>query len=231
MTQTPFEITRPATWPTALLEAVAEIDARTPHADYPSDLRVPAEAAGLLWDVLPHRYVFARHFTRLLPHEFDSIRRDGLCLHERALFDHRIDAARAHGFLQATIAERLKVASIPAAEHGRRGQRDFGWMTVGPSSEERPASVGPLHNTWGGDGLYFATGTQSLLCQRLLKDLGQPVAVHVALPLADTSTLRFWPALENLLLGTVRGLPHVRGDASSSRAISASSILGFDELN
>ncbi len=227
--EAPIDISSPKTWPDSLAAAVAELNRRTAHAAHPSDLEIDAEGAAAIWAVLGHKRVLARHFTRLLPHELGSIRAAGLRLYSRALFDERIDEAAAHGYFDTAIAEVLKSASIPAAEHGKRGDRDFVCLTVGPVLEENAHAVEPLIGTWGGEGIYFASGAKPY--RSLLQGLGRPAVVHVSLSLANRSMPRFWPPPEQLLLGKVRDLPELFGDVFSREAISPSAIIDVELLD
>lgn len=220
-----IDIDSPGTWPESLATAMASVDRQTALADYPTDLEIDPQDAARVRAALGHTRIRARHFTRLLPHEVKWIRDTGLRLHSRALFDERIAAAAANGYFDAATAEVLRSVSIPAAEADKRGDRDFVCLTIGPVAELSPHSVAALIGTWGGEGVYFASGAKPY--RSLLQGLGRPTAVHVGLSLADESMLRFWPPIEQLLLGRLRNLPDNFGDVFSREPIPASAIIGL----
>jgi hypothetical protein len=226
--ETLIDVSSPATWPTPLLDAVTELDARVARAEWPGDLEIGAEGTAAVWDALDGNRLLVRHFTRLLPHEAESIRDIGLELYSRALFDRRIEEANAHGYFDKGTAERLKAVTIPAAEAEQRGVRNFVCFTVGPIFEQEPDNVAELISKWGGEGLYFAAGAKPYL--PLLQTLGKPAAVHVGLLLANESRPLSYCAIENLLLGQFRHLPDIFGDVFSRASVPANAIIEIELL-
>lgn len=223
-----IDVAQPESWPSTLLEAVANSDRVVGDASTPGDLSFSEDARDAVNRAFTGLDLATRHFTRLLPHEIESIAASGLALHSRQLFDERIDGAVGHGYLDEAMGSELKAITIPAAELGRRGSRDFVCMTVGGVFEYDPASTAELITNWGGEGIYFAAGAPPYIS--ILRGLGTPCAVHVNLSLADPSALRFWPPLEKLLLAGFRGMQEIGGDVFSSRAIPPTAISAIEEL-
>lgn len=227
--ETLISVDSPESWPKSLRDAISDLDARVPPASYATDLELSQQDLASVRVALGSNSVRARHFTRLLPHEFDWIRAAGLRLFSRELFDERIDAAMDHGYFGPATADVLKRSSIPAAEAGKRGDRDFVCLTIGPVAEESPGAVERLIGTWGGEGIYFATGAKPYLS--LLRALGRPTAVVARVSPVGRSALRFWPPVEQLMLGRFRNLPDSFGDVFSREAIPAGDIVCFEMLD
>lgn len=212
----------PASWPHDLKSIVAKLDRITPSSAHVADLALSPAAEDRILDTLKGQNLQAHHFTRLLPHEAEMILDTGLRLHSRELFDQRIEAAYENGYLAAATAESLKASSIPAAEAGRRGNRNFVWMTTGCMLEEGRTSIAPLLCSWGGEGIYFSAG--ALPYSSLLRSMGRPAMVEVHLSLDSPESLTFYPALGRLFLGAFRGLDGVMGDISSRDEVAASAL-------
>lgn len=202
----------PATWPLSVQRIVegnpCPLDVEEALADF--SLRV-------------------RHFTRLLPHEVQAIEDEGLRLYSRELFDRRIRDAACLGYISADVADELRRVTIPEAEDGQRGNRDFVCFTAGPSLETDPGSVRPLVQTWGGEGIYFAAGAKPYF--PLLQTLGTPTAVHVNLPLSLQPSLTFFPSLEELLRRWSRDSEPIFGDVFSKLPIEPEHIHQIEQLN
>jgi hypothetical protein len=225
---TPVDVNSPEPWPAPLLAAVAESDAHVAGAECPGDLEIRAISMAAIWAALRGNRLIVRHFTRLLPHEVESIRTIGLELYSRALFDRRIEDANAHGYFDETTARRLKAITIPAAEASRSRGRAFVCFTAGRMIEQEPENVAELISNWGGEGIYFAAGAQQ--DSHLLRSLGEPTAVHVGLLLESESRPLFFPAIEKLLLGRFRNLSGIVGDVLSPDAIPPEAIIKIETL-
>jgi hypothetical protein len=73
-----IDVDEPESWPAPLLELVEGWREAMPDCEYVEDLMFPAETeAQLLLQLEGHR-LRAYHCTRLLPHESEQIRIDGL---------------------------------------------------------------------------------------------------------------------------------------------------------
>lgn len=117
------------------------------------------------------------HCTRLLPHEIEEIRCEGLSPLSRDLIERRIRRAVAAGHLQPAIAARLLDVNEACAE-GRNGRTYF-IFTKSLLAEE--GGVVWLLSCWGGEAIYArheahpATGA-------CLRKLGVPCIVEAAIP-------------------------------------------------
>lgn len=215
----------PATWPGSVTDLIAEIDRRVATCTYAQSLDFAPGDEAAVWDAIDGVAVAARHFTRLLPHEEESIRALGLRMHSRELFDWRIDEAVARGFMNQSDGDTLKAVTIPAAG-SQQGKRDFVCVTVGPTWEEEPDGVELLIGHWGGEGIYFAHGAVDY--QPLLRTLSRPAAVHLAVH--PSRTLSF-PPLPKILLGRYRNLKGAFGDVLLSDPVPPEGIVGIEYLD
>ena len=137
------------TWPAALCDALAEAVADWILETAASDLEVPlsdTEVTALL-DGRPLRVY---HATRLLAHEIESVRGDGLHALTPELVERRIGGAVNAGAITATDAERFRAQTVYA--NGSRGRRSDQVCAVAGLSAftEGWRGVWPLLNTWGG---------------------------------------------------------------------------------
>jgi hypothetical protein len=194
----------PSQWPDAVRALCGEWESEVAATEYLSDLELGDSADSALRASLQGQQLRAYHATRLLPHEVDGIRSDGLRVFSRQLVDNRIDAAHAHGHLTGVEADELRAAHMFAVgEDTDRGNRSGLWVTL------RMASLGlggwPLMSHWGGEGINFSSGATHL--GPLLRRLGRPTIVVVAVPVASSWRQQgCYPSLDRLFLGSWRGL-------------------------
>lgn len=160
------------TWPEALRVAASRY---RPGGDLLADDR--------LFDLLDRRPLRAYHATRLLPHEVESIRRDGLRPLSVEHVEQRLTDAERVGALTADELARLAarhVFSPESAAHGQiGGRRGRVCAVVGRSSVSRRGLGLPL-STWGGEAIYWTAGD---LADRLAQ-IGAPAVVVLNLELS-----------------------------------------------
>lgn len=114
-----------STWPNTVRALCRDWDAGVPATDYLSDLDLDSEAEDGLRSALQGHRVRAHHATRLLAHEVDGIRREGLRAFSRQLFEDRINTPYAHGHLTRSERDDLQVPHIFATgEATKRGNRN-----------------------------------------------------------------------------------------------------------
>jgi len=194
----------PDSWPNALSGLIQCIDAQVPASQYVTDLAVPDEADVEIRYVLSGVRVKAFHATRLLPHEGEGIRANGLRVFGRELFDDRIECAFRTGHITEPQREALHAAHMFAVgEENDRGHRSGVCLTL------RQASFGngsqALLSNWGGEGIYFSSGASALT--PLLQRLGRPAIVVCAAQVKPTQREQpNYPDLGKTLLGAWRGL-------------------------
>lgn len=197
------------TWPTWVRQLVEEWDDTVPESEFWENLHVPDGGTDELVAALAGHRLRAYHCTRLLAHEAQAIRQQGIRVFARDLFDERITAAASHGAI--TDADRdalLRGHMYGCGEAHSRGQRAGQVCLVTGRSvfDHDPDAVRPLLSSWGGEGIYFSSGTARL--EPLLRTLGTPTVVVTALPmLTDHRSMRWFPPLSHRLLATWRRVP------------------------
>lgn len=197
------------TWPTSVRQLVEEWHNTVPESAFWEDLRVPDGGTDKLVAALAGHRLRAYHCTRLLAHEAQSIRLHGIRVFSRDLFDERITAAAWHG----AMADADRDALLRGHMYGRGEAHSRGHragqvcLVIGRSVfDHDPDGVHPLLSNWGGEGIYFSSGTARL--EPLLKTLGTPTVVVTAVPmLAGHRMMRWFPPLCHLLLATWRRAP------------------------
>jgi hypothetical protein len=209
-------------WPAWLCEVIADVDARTDDADATSDLPVTTEDDAAVREALNGCRLVAYHATRLLPHEPDGIREQGLRVFGRALFDDRINAAFGAGELDAHQRDELLLAHMFAVgEVTKRGKRSGVATTLGVASFDNGGWR--LLSTWGGEGIYFSGGALHL--QPLLGSLGVPAIIQVRVPIeARAQDQQCWPCLARLMLAEWRGM-HAGADLVHPNPIPGRDVL------
>lgn len=191
-------------WPDAVRGLCRKWNSGVPASDYLDDLELDDGADDNLRAALQGHRVRAYHATRLLAHEVDGIRRDGLRVFSRQLFEERIEAAHAHGHLTRSERDELQAAHMFAiGEDTRRGNRAGLWTTLRLTSLDQGGWN--LMSNWGGEGIYFSSGAEHLA--PLLQRLGQPAIVVAAVEVAPSWREQgCYPSLDRVFLGAWRGL-------------------------
>lgn len=194
----------PGSWPQALCDLIQRIDTQTVSNQYVTDLAVPDQADVEIRYVLSGVRVKAFHATRLLPHEGEGIRANGLRVFGRELFDDRIEGAFGQGHITKPEREALHSAHMFAVgEENDRGRRPEVCLTLRQASFEN--GIEPLLSNWGGEGIYFSSGALTLT--PLLQRLGRPAIVVCVAQIKPTHEEQpINPDLGKTLLGAWRGL-------------------------
>ncbi|WP_326647258.1 hypothetical protein [Streptomyces sp. NBC_01750] len=149
-----------ATWPRPLADLVDRLvdDAcHTGHApEYYQDLDILSLENAVLEHLEGH-LVRARHSTRLLDHEKDAIRAQGLRLLNAGLVNDRLDQAHDLGHLTDAEYETLRSVNETVPEHrgwGRREDQVCLTMSIAPMTY----NIGGIHRLltyWGGEAIYW----------------------------------------------------------------------------
>lgn len=228
---TPIDVNLPETWPESLRLTVEELDRNTVQNHYISDLSINEEDNSSISAALEGRDLVARHFTRLLPHEIDSIKSTGLRTYSQELFDQRIDDAGIYGYFDEDTARQLKASTIPAAKDRNRGDRNFrlrhSWSCAGTGSVRRLRAT----RARGAKEFFFAAGAKrNRAVLRFLTQQSRPAVVKVHLLVSAASQLGFYPPIANLLLGRFREMPGVQDDVFSRAAVMPDSISAIEFL-
>ncbi|NGO87937.1 hypothetical protein GPA20_31135 [Streptomyces sp. 196(2019)] len=194
---------------------MAEAARRLGHApeNYQDVDLLPYEDTALA--LLEGHLVRARHHTRLLDHEKDAIRTQGLRLLDAQLVKGRLDQAHARGYLTAQERERLQTVNetVPG-QHGP-GRRE-GQVCLTLSAAPQLHNVHGIHRLlthWGGEAIYWQHGEGSPALAAKLRSLGVPSVVTALLDLAAPGQERpsIFPSLVHVFAG--KALGHEPADA------------------
>lgn len=210
------------TWPAGLRDAlagyVADVDPETAAGDLEvllTDEQVTTLLAG--------RPLRMYHATRLLPHEVESVRRDGLHALSPEHVEQRIAGAVKVGTMTTEEADRTRAQTVYAT--GFKGSRsDQVCAVLGLTNfSEGWHGVWPLLATWGGEATYVHANDAT---RTWLGTLGTPSVVVLDLPLAAASWLMF-PGLGMALAGHLGGLLSRGADVFYRASVPASSVVAI----
>lgn len=132
---------------------------------------------------MEERSIRAWHYTRMTDAEAAALIRDGVHLSDLAAIRRRLDGQVAAGAFSAEVAEALLAGSPFQSEQLGSRSNKF-WMVPHPRDIE-DGGVELLLESWGGEAVYFWQQDPDL--QSLLKGLGRPRVIELAVPLAITN--------------------------------------------
>lgn len=217
-----------ATWPAGLRVQVAKWNGDLDGEEHWQDVAIPPALSVELESTLAGWRVLSYHSTRLLDHEVDRVRAEGLRPFSQDLFDRKIEEAVGVGAITAAEGDTLLRGHMyRCGEHPERGplaREGQVWLVAGRADfEHDPEAFEELLLHWGGEGIYFAAGNERVKSK--LQKLGKPSIVVVALPvIAPERPHSWWGPLANLLLAVHRGEPaHV--DVCCWSPVSADAVL------
>ncbi len=130
------------------------------------------------------RSIRAWHYTRMTDAEADALVHDGVHLSDLAAIRRRLDAQVAVGAFSADIAEALFAGSPFRSDQFDARSNKF-WMVSHPRDID-DGGVELLLGSWGGEAVYFWQSDPADL-QTLLKRIGRPRVIELAVPLAATN--------------------------------------------
>lgn len=176
------DVDDPGTWPERVREWV-ERWGRQRIADLHEGTDVSTAQEDGFRDLLEGTRLLAYHSTRLLEHEIEAIRRDGLAPLSAELVSGRIDRAWEQGYLPEPERDALHGAHIfasPSVDMLKLKGRTRGvYLLLGRSAFDwQRDHIHEWLNTWGGPALYEGVSPKRL---SLLKELGRPTIVAAAL--------------------------------------------------
>lgn len=153
-----------------------------PHPTNPYGSDYVAFTDGLVpW--MEDRAIRAWHYTRMTDSEVDDIARDGVHLSDSANLRRRLDGQVAAGIFSTAIAKALFAGSPFQDKQQISSRSNKFWMASHPLDVEN-SGVKLLLESWGGEAVYFWQRDPKL--QSLLKSIGRPRVIELAVPLATT---------------------------------------------
>lgn len=199
------------TWPPEVrrqAEAIARMVRGT--ARYVEDMMVAPELASEFRRLFVGHRLRAYHATRLLGHEVEMVRLQGLRPLSKELVIERIERAYESGDLTHEDRDRLLSGNV-FAEGRSAGREGHVSLFLSRTPLDRMVhAVRPLLTTWGGEGIYMAKGGSSLR-ETLLQSMGTPTIVVVEADLGPD--------------------PHVHGIYADLWKLFAARLLGREPLS
>ena len=223
-----------STWPVAVTERTQVLgDELRNTTEYTNDLEVPFHAEDDFRALLGGCLVRAYHATRLLEHEVQMIRTQGLRTLSLELVNEKIESAREQSCISPSEYDLLKSAHVFAVgeEANRSGECSF-FLPVS-MLDFRSSGVNPLLRSWGGEAFSMSSGAQQL--PDLLAGLGRPAIVVANIDLSPGRHLVF-PGVQQLFVGRYLGLRDVLAGVHYSSPVPAECIVeiwqpGGDEFD
>jgi hypothetical protein len=218
----PIDLDNQVTWPEASRRSAEEhADRLAGSTEFLGDLPISLEQEDEFRETFGWRKLLAYHNTRLLPHETDAIRTDGLRLLDQQLVQDRISDAIAHGALPDAARREVQTGNIFATrnEAGRVGRISF---VIGRTAfDEDPGGCDPLLRYWGGEAIRGGPRDVAELAT-----VGSPSIVVAKLHLTRRHNDPYsYPELAKVFVGSVLGL-----DGRSSELQYTDPVPGGDVL-
>jgi len=200
-----------ATWPLAIHEEVAKwankLDGTT---EYTGGLALRIEDELSFRDLFEGYLFRVYHCTRLMPHETDMVRKNGLRPLSAELITERVTAAKEYGCITEQQASRFQNAHVFATGEQNNRKSQVCFVLSKNIFRNNIKACNPLLTTWGGEGMYMSSGAKHFLAE--LKILGTPTIV-IALIETDKSKLsKVFPSLLKAFVGSTLGLKDANAD-------------------
>jgi hypothetical protein len=169
-----IDIDQRSTWPTDLASAI-EIAARDFDLDALQRTRSTGIDESRMRALLRGNRVRAFHCTRLLEHEVEMVRSQGLRLLTEELIKERLDRARDAGAITDEEHAALLKGNALKTKKGRAERLGKSVCFVLFGSRTESADCAALLETWGGEGIYNTRAASAHLST--LKRLGRQTIV------------------------------------------------------
>lgn len=158
-------------------------DHLSPYPDNPHASGLMRLKENILMPLMEDRTIRAWHYTRLTEVEVDQLRTGGIYLSTLTSIWNRLAAMVAAGVFSQNIADRL-FADSPFQSEQLGSRTNKFWMVSHPFPVDS-SGVELLLESWGGESAYFWQRDPEL--QELLKQLGTPRVLELAMPLHHSS--------------------------------------------
>jgi hypothetical protein len=178
------DLDHPSTWPPEVRDHVASRTAELEGTTYnTTDLMISPEEEDEFRALLAGQPLVAYHATRLLDHEAEAIRRDGLLPLSEDLVRSRIQAAHQTGSLSDQEREHLLAHNLFAAGDDTSNRECQVSLFISRRVlDDEIAGIWRLLTTWGGEGIYF--GSLDDQVEARLRTLGRPAIVVARIELS-----------------------------------------------
>lgn len=177
-----IDLDDPATWPEpvrVLCFGLADAARRSRLGIDVLDTHDPDAEANLRLLLQGYR-VRAYHGTRLLDHERDDVRTNGLCVLTPEFVDERIENAHRHGCIDDAERKLLLASSVFRSRQPEPSRAGFVFLFTAHAELENPWRHGLHHmlEEWGGEAILMSAESRDLPPH--LVTLGKPTVVVAA---------------------------------------------------
>ncbi len=221
-----LDVDDPSTWPPELRDRAQTLaNQLRGTTEYMNDLAVPLEAEADFRALLSGCLVRAYHATRLLDHEVQMIRTQGLRLLSAESVKERINAAYEHSCISAAeqdMLHRSHVFESGEAEY-RAGQCCF--FLPEAMLWNRPPDINPLLSTWGGEAIKKSSRAATLPAK--LRKLGKPAVVVAHLDLSPGQEIQVFPGIQKVFPARLLNLEDIGADVFHRRPVPAEHIIAI----
>lgn len=121
----------------------------------------------------------AYHCTRLLPHEVDSVRREGLAPLTEDLVRRRIEEAHLHSAINEAERDRLLDGNVFATNEADRREGQVWLFLSRRTLDLRWHGIWRLVEFWGGEGIYWNFERTDI--EDRIRTMGRPTVVRAGL--------------------------------------------------
>lgn len=198
------------TWPSPFADLVAQLadEADLDDLDNYQDLDLDEYEAGAR-ELLRGYVVRARHCTRLLDHEVDAVRAQGLRLLNLELINERLTQAREQGLLTEGEFATLRADNCLTQGAVKWAKRSDQVCLVLSSAAmiHHSAGLHRLLSYWGGEAIYWRHCESAPALAQKLHSLGQPTMVTAFVDLSDPQAHLIFRSLVHLFVGRALGNP------------------------
>lgn len=202
-----IDVDCPETWPAGIRDSVRQaIRSGATRTEYPIDLRFGDKEEESFPRLFEGYLLRAYHCTRLLKHEVEAIRSQGLrrltesLIRERLERAHEVDAVSREE-MQALLGAHLfarrdddKCLTRYYSEQRHSRENKLCLVLSRTVFDDKAHSCEPLLSNWGGEGIYFFCGKER---EPKLRKIGTPTIVSAALDIAAVQTWTFPSLLKN----------------------------------
>jgi hypothetical protein len=208
-----------ATWPTEIVALMKKLaQERTGSSKYTPDLHLPDGTEATFRSGVQARVLRTYHCTRLLPHEVESVRRDGLRMLTADLLTQRIDDAARAGALSAPEAAALHASHV-FSQRTQQHRENQVCLSLSRNTFRDVAAVDSLLSIWGGEGIYMTSGGRKM--EACLRRTGRPAIVVALIPVERSKT---FPDLSAVFVGALLKFDDVGADVFHRAPIPAEGI-------
>ncbi len=215
----------PTTWPSPAYVAANRWAKRLRGTtEYVTDLNLATEDEDSFRALLRGHPLRAFHATRLLDHEVEGIRDQGLLVASQDLVRARLSAAYEAGALDDEL-RRLLLTSNVFHEGDARYRSGQVCLILGRRTfDHSPHGVGPLMSEWGGELITMSRGGAVL--RPRLRRLGTPAIVVVRVELSESWRIHScFPSLHKLFVGRLLELQELGADVFLRRPVPSKDVL------